>query len=234
MNDIKINCVASGSKGNFYTIEASGDLLLIEAGISIKKIQEAVNFDFSNVIGCLLSHTHTDHSKSAKELTKRGINVYSHAETFNFLGIKSHRAKAVEPFKQFKVGSFDVIGMPTMHDDLFPLAYVIKHGNNKILFLTDSYYFKYKIPGLTHIMIEASFDETILKNRLKDGKISEIMYNRLISSHFSYQNMVKMLKANDLSKVEEIYLLHLSDANSDAEAFRDGVEKTFGIQTTVC
>ena len=46
------------------------------------------------------------------------------------------------------------------------------------------------------------------------------MARRLTKSHFSLENLKSFLKANDLSQVREIYLIHLSDANSDEEKFK--------------
>ena len=56
---MKFTPIASSSRGNCYIVEAEGNKpLLIEAGIPIKKIREALNFGLSNLAGCLISHEH--------------------------------------------------------------------------------------------------------------------------------------------------------------------------------
>lgn len=56
---VKFKPIASSSKGNCYIVEAEGSKpLLLEAGIPIKKIREALNFGLSNLAGCLISHEH--------------------------------------------------------------------------------------------------------------------------------------------------------------------------------
>jgi phosphoribosyl 1,2-cyclic phosphodiesterase len=57
---------------------------------------------------------------------------------------------------------------------------------------------------------------------------------RLVNSHFSLENVLEFLKANDTNKLKEIYLMHLSDKNSDAELFKNEIEKLTGVITNVC
>ena len=54
---------------------------------------------------------------------------------------------------------------------------------------------------------------------------------RLYSSHMSLENALRMLKANDLSKVRELHLLHLSNDNSNGDMFKDRIERATGIPT---
>ena len=57
---------------------------------------------------------------------------------------------------------------------------------------------------------------------------------RLIKSHMSLEHFLDLLKANDLHEVKQIYLLHLSNNNSDAERFREAVQKLTGTEVYVC
>ena len=154
----QIKTLASGSKGNCYVVEAGGEILLLEAGIPFKQIQIALEFDFSPCAGCLLTHAHKDHSFAVKELTKRSVDVYSHQDTFTYLGVKSHRARPVEAMKAFRVGQFKVLPFETIHNDVNPLGFLIKTATGQtILFATDTAYLKQKFSGLTHIMIECNY-----------------------------------------------------------------------------
>lgn len=69
-------------------------------------------------------------------------------------------------------------------------------------------------------MVECNYAKDILYENVKRGAVPEVFKNRLLTSHFSLENVKEFLKANDLSKVQEIHLLHLSDGNSDAERFK--------------
>lgn len=76
-------------------------------------------------------------------------------------------------------------------------------------------------------MVECNFADDLLGNNVDSGAVPLEMKKRLLKSHFSLRNVKEFLRANDLSKVQEIWLLHLSDGNSDESRFkREIVELT--------
>ena len=74
---IEIKCLASGSSGNSYAVDDGETVLLLEAGITSKKILSGYAELLDRVAGCLVTHEHKDHAKSAWDLTKSGIDVYT-------------------------------------------------------------------------------------------------------------------------------------------------------------
>ena len=81
-------------------------------------------------------------------------------------------------------------------------------AGDKLLYAMDTYYIKYKFLGLTHIMIECNYAADILKTNVKAGLMEPALKSRILKSHFSLENVKNFLKANDLSKIQEIWLLH--------------------------
>lgn len=57
--------------------------------------------------------------------------------------------------------------------------------------------------------------------------------NRIIQSHMSIDTVEEFLEANDLSKLQQVYLLHLSDNNSNANKFKDRIQKKTGAEVYV-
>lgn len=226
---IKIKTLASGSWGNAYLIDDGRSQLLLECGIRFKDIQIALGFKTSNLAGVLISHEHKDHTKGLKDVLKAGIDCYMSQGTADAENINHHRLKVVENKKQFKVGSWTVLPFDVEHDVSEPLGYLLmnKEGE-KLLFATDTYYVRYKFNGLTHIMIETNYSMDILEENIATGRVPKIMKKRLLQSHFSLENVKEFLKANDLSKVQEIHLLHLSNNNSDEQRFKQEVQKLTG------
>lgn len=53
-----LKCVASGSKGNSYILEAENEILLLEAGMKMLDVKKNIGFKVSKIAGCLLSHEH--------------------------------------------------------------------------------------------------------------------------------------------------------------------------------
>lgn len=226
---IEIKALASGSSGNCYRVTDGSTTLLLEAGIRYKDIQKSLNFQMSQIDGCLITHEHGDHCKSVKDVMKSGIDCYMSKGAAEALGLSGHRLKIIENQKILTIGTWTILPFDVQHDVSEPLGFLLvnKQGE-KLLFATDTYYIKYKFSGLTHIMIECNYSMEILEENIENGYVPEIMKNRLIRSHFSLKNVKEFLKANDLSKVQEIWLLHLSNNNSDEEQFKQEIMKLTG------
>ncbi len=223
---MELHVIGTGSEGNCYILGNEDEQLLIECGVRMDDIKKAFNFDFSKLSGCILTHEHGDHNKSLKEVMKEGIDVYASAGTFKGSGIteNKHRCKIIESKKIFSVGNFRILPFDVKHDVNEPLGFVIEHKScGKVLFLTDTNYCKFKIPGLNNIIIEANFSKKIIKETFGENAKNEYLKNRILRNHFSIEDCMDMLEANDLSKVNNIVLIHLSDRNSHEKLFQQQV-----------
>ncbi|WP_432355279.1 MBL fold metallo-hydrolase [Sporosarcina sp. A2] len=226
---IEIKTLATGSTGNCYWISDGSTSLLLECGISFKQIQKALNFKTSDLAGVLVTHEHKDHCKAIKQVADRGLDIYMSPGTKVALGIEHHRFKAVENKKQFRIGTWTILPFDVQHDVSEPFGFMLANQDGeRLLFATDTYYIRYKFPGLTHLMIECNYSQQILDDNADHGRIPSFLRERVMESHFSLENLIAFLKANDLSKVEEIHLLHLSDSNSDAVEFKKTVQAATG------
>lgn len=227
---IEIKALASSSRGNAYYISDGVTPLLVECGLSFRQIQRGIGFSVSGLAGCLVTHEHKDHSKAAADLMKAGVEVYATNGTIDMLKLSGHRLTAVEALKQFQVGSWYILPFDTQHDAAEPVAYLLQSmaSGVKLLYATDTYYIKYRFKGLTHLMIEANYAEDLLSENVRKGALHPAMKKRIRRSHFSLGNVKEFLKANDLSQVREIWLIHLSDGNSDAERFKTEVQELTG------
>lgn len=183
----------------------------------------------SDVAGCLVTHEHGDHCKSVKDVLKAGIDCYMSAGTAREIKLKHHRIKEVQAKKSFRIGTWTILPFDVQHDVSEPLGFLlVNEAGEKLLFATDTYYIKYRFLGLTHIMVECNYSLEILNKKIEDGSTPTFMKKRLLKSHFSLENVKEFLKATDLSKVQEIWLLHLSDSNSDEELFKREVMELTG------
>lgn len=224
---MKLKTIASGSKGNCYLLETKEGSLLLEAGIPIKQINQKLFFNFGVIDGCLVTHEHGDHAKSIKDVAKLGIDVYASKGTLQALNCSGHRFIPVDPKKLYRVGNFEVMAFNVEHDAAEPIGFLIKHGGNKILFATDTYYLKYQFHGLTHIAIECNYVKATMMDLVESGTLNIDHVRRVMKSHMSLENLIEMLKANDLSKVQEIHLLHLSDSSSDINVIMHEIRKVY-------
>jgi phosphoribosyl 1,2-cyclic phosphodiesterase len=226
---IDILLIASSSAGNAYRIKDGKTTLLLEAGLPFRDIQKALEFKVTQLAGCLITHEHGDHSKSAKDILRVGVPIYTSQGTATALDLSSHRLKAIKAHEQFNIGTWSILPFDIEHDAAEPLGFVLANqDNDKLVFLTDTYYCRYRFSGITHLMVECNYSLDIVNRRVDEGKLHPAQRHRLLRSHFGLEHVKNFLKANDISQVQEIWLLHLSDGNSDADRFRREIQETTG------
>jgi phosphoribosyl 1,2-cyclic phosphodiesterase len=231
---IEIVPFASGSKGNCYRVTDGSTPILLECGIPFKEIQRGLKFRLSELTGCLVSHEHKDHCKAVPDIMKAGIDCYMSQGTADALGVSGHRLHIVQAKQQFKIGTWVILPFDTEHDAAESLGFLLANqAGDKLLYLTDSYYCKYRFAGLTHLMLECNYSLDILKRNAESGLVPKELKSRILKSHFSLENVKKFLQANDLSKVQEIWLLHLSEQNSCEKRFKEEVQKITGKPTYI-
>lgn len=233
---MNITVIASGSSGNAYRIDDGETSLLLDAGIPLRLIKQALNFRVRDIAGCLITHAHGDHAKAAGDLAKAGVDIYTSKGTLDACRLTGHRMKAVEALKEINIGTFAVLPFDVQHDAPDPLGFLLtsRATGEKLLYFTDTYYIKYRFTGLTHIMGECNYSMDIIEQSVRNGYIPPELVPRLIKSHMSLDHFLDLLKANDLRQVKQIYLLHLSNNNSDAERFKEAVQKLTGTEVYVC
>lgn len=228
---IKIKSLASGSSGNCYLVSDGNSALLLEAGIKFKDIRRGLNFQLSQVAGCLISHEHFDHSKAVKEMMKVGIEIFVSQGTSDALGLCGHRKNIIKALNQFNIRSWTILPFDTVHDAFEPLGFLLANSlGEKLLYATDTAYLQYKFRGLNYILIECNYSSKILS---QNSSIASLVKQSIMRNHFSLENVKEFLKANDTSRVFEIWLLHLSGSNSDAARFKREVQELCGKPTYI-
>lgn len=230
--DIKV--LGSSSKGNCYIVSDGTTKLLLDCGVPIKQILSGVDFKPDSVAGCLITHSHGDHVKSARDLQFRGIKVYTSGGCAEAAGLSG--TIRAENLKMLTVGTFRVLPFDIQHDAPEPLGFLLKSTltGEKLLYFTDTYYLKYRFSGITHILCEANYDLDILQKRVECGEIPKMLADRVVSSHMSIDHLEDFLRACDLSMLRKIWLCHLSDGNSNAAEFRRRIQRLTGVEVEVC
>jgi len=226
---MQLKVLSSSSKGNSYLFaSSSGEILMVEAGVDFKLVKPEIDFKISNLKGVVYSHQHLDHSKAVPDILSYSIPVYSSKEAIEDTGIKNRNLIAVEEYKTFNVGEFKIKPFPLSHD-VKCLGFLIKHPEMGLTaFITDTYYVPNKFKGLNHLLVEANYSKEILNYNIQKGNIHPVQARRVLSSHMELETTKEMLRANDLSHVANIVLIHLSDANSNAREFKQEIESVTG------
>lgn len=207
---MKFLSAGTGSAGNSYAIVSDrGEILLLEAGVSIQKIKRMIDFRVSDVVGCIISHSHQDHLLSADHLQNMGIKVV--------------RAFDDEPLRMYAFGSFTVITFDLPHDGVENRGFLISIDGRKILYLTDYEYCKYKFTAqyIDTIIIECNYQDILV------DMASENAYH-IFKGHASLDTCLNFLKANQTDSLKNVILCHMSDRNADPEYCLAEVQKTVG------
>lgn len=223
--------LSSSSAGNGYLLKASsGETLIIEAGVPLMGVKKALDFDLSQIVGCIVSHSHKDHSGHLYDYQKAGINCSMNEQTKQSIWgmMPLYNVNVLQPKKVYEIGSFKVQPFELKHD-VQNFGYLINHSESGLFcFITDTWFSPFTFPGMNNILIEANYDEKIIEEKLKNGTANMYVRNRVIQSHMEIQTCKDFLIANDLSKVNNIILLHLSESNSDEKQFKKEVQELTG------
>lgn len=228
---MEFKALASSSSGNLYVVDDGQTRLLLEAGVTRKKMQKLT--EFQSFAACLVTHEHKDHSLCVKTLLKDGLRVIMSQGTADALDLEG--VETVGHMETFTVGTFIVKAFRVLHDAQEPLGWVIKSkvDGDVLVFATDTVNLAYKFPGVSLLCIEANFDQAILDSK---EYMPEVLRKRIANTHMEIDVLCNYLRTLDLSRCREIYLMHLSDSTSNEEDFVDKVTRAVpaGIKVIAC
>lgn len=225
---MKLKILGSNSSGNSYILENDNEALLIEAGIDIRLVKKELKFNLRKVAGAIISHQHGDHAKYVKSFVDCGIQTLALEDVFASHKADSPFAYPITPNKSYKIGNFIVTPFMVSHD-VPCVGWLVKHTEiGKLLFVTDTMKLDYVFDGLTQIMIETNYSDEIIDRRLEREEITFQMYKRIIQSHMSLGTAQAILRNHDLSQVDNIILIHLSNGSSNENQFVDTIKKATG------
>lgn len=238
---IKIKSFGSSSAGNAYLIDDGQSQLMIECGVQFSKIKQKMEHDFSRVDGCLISHEHRDHCRYVKNLlADTSVDVYATRGTIEAMKTDSelkiprdsdYRFSILRYKRPQQVGTWTVTAFETQHDVAEPCGfYVESQKGESLLFVTDSYYLKYTFPKVNYLMIEMNYSDEIISGNLSDN---QKLKTRIMESHFDYKQALKFIRKNKSEQLKEIWLLHLSNDNSNEKLFKKETQQLTGVPVYV-
>lgn len=235
---MRFESLASSSHGNAYIVSDDHTHILIDCGVTHKKLQQLCGFQTTALNACLVSHEHKDHSACVEKLIGSGVDVYLSQGTAAALELPEKLlglAREMESGKQFAVGTLEVLPFSTFHDAKEPLGFVIQSRVDGDIFAyaIDTVNLPYNFPGVNLLAVEANFDQAILD---RCQRMPEKVRHRVSNTHMEIDMLCKCLRRMDLRNCRQIFLLHLSDATSHEGHFINKVARAVprGIEITAC
>jgi phosphoribosyl 1,2-cyclic phosphodiesterase len=217
---MKLTCLATGSSGNCYLLQAdNGETLILDCGISIKEIKKGLNWNIKNVVGVLCTHRHLDHSKSLKDFETMGIPI---CKPYKALLMNQFLANSYFTVRTFDLTTIDKKWTHTNADGSpCPIyGFLITHKEmGRMLYITDCELIKWRYRDINHILLGVNYDKDLI-DRDNTGKA-----NHVFRGHLSIDTACDFVKANYSDSLQNVIMCHLSSENSDRYSFIEKMKK---------
>ena len=136
----------SGSTGNSLFVESESTKILVDSGVSLKKLTSALSsndIDISDIDAVIVTHEHSDHVQSLGMLSaKYNIPVYANMKTWDAMPKQRERIdnvnqKLFKSYEKFEIGNLTIDPFSIPHDAADPCGFNIINNNDKISIATD-------------------------------------------------------------------------------------------------
>lgn len=229
--------IASGSSGNSIFVSSEQTRVLVDAGISNKRIEEGlrgINLAGNDIDALLITHEHSDHIRGLGVLLRKyGLPVYATKGTiqaimkdFTLGDFPTGLLNAIYPDDIFEIGDFRIRPFHTHHDAADPVGYRLSDGKKTVTISTDlGHYDSYIIDSLKEsdaLLIESNHDIKMLEA----GPYPYYLKRRILSDygHLSNENCGKLICEVMNTHLDHIILGHLSKENNYPELAYEAVQ----------
>ena len=233
---MEIICIASSSAGNAYLVKGSSSNMVIECGIPFRQLRTAIvknGIIPSRICVAAVSHGHGDHAVACEEMST-WAPLFASAETL--AGVKNRYTSrpriAAKPWLPYQFGGFQITAFPLDHDCEGTLGFIVREQDTDetLLFVNDTRTVKWDFCqyAFDYVMIECNYVGEIMAA----NENADIV--RRASSHMSLEATKAVLAKLNREKTKWIWLMHLSDGNSDEACMIREVEELTGVPTYAC
>ncbi len=226
---MKVQTIASGSKGNCTIVLCNDTNLIIDMGISyltLKNSLEENSLSFDNFNGILITHCHKDHTKGLSSLIKKtNIPVYIPEKMYDSIKEYVPYPRCIIIDDEFYINDVKINLLHTSHDAPCSVGFIIRNNDKSLVYITDTGYINRKIlnniVGKDCYIIESNHDEVMLM----DGPYPRFLKERVISDkgHLSNITTAKYLKKIVGKNTKNIILAHRSETNNTEEKILEAI-----------
>ncbi len=225
---MKLCPLCSGSSGNATYIEAGSARILIDAGLSCKRITELlqrIGVDPRTLSAILITHEHIDHVRGVNILSKKyDLPVYANADTWSLLkaqlrDVAPKNVCVFESDRDFYLSGVRILPFSVPHDAIHAVGYTLFFGGHKVGVCTDLGHVDARIlsilSGCDLLLFEANHDVDMLMA----GSYPYPLKKRILSGngHMNNDDCGKALVKLYTTGVKNVILGHLSRENNYPE-----------------
>ncbi len=223
--DIRFSILSSGSTGNVTIIEMGECRLLLDVGLSVKRVEQLLiqqGVPPATITGILITHEHADHVRGLGSFARKyKVPVYANHKTWNALesivgDMPEKSVNILHTGEMLHFGQMKVESFPISHDAVDPVAYNFMLNGQKLSIVTDTGYMspaiRDKIREADVLVIEANHDIQMLRV----GKYPWNVKRRILSDlgHLSNEAAGEALCEIITAKTKRVYLAHLSQQHN--------------------
>ncbi len=218
---MQVSVLASGSKGNSIFVEIGGTKLLVDAGISARRIKKSLGeiaVGVEELDGILITHEHRDHIGGLRTLSKQyGLPIYTREDTFRAMYCAAEiPTSCCRPIgSAFEIGQLSIEAFNISHDAADPVGYAICCRDLKCTIATDLGFVSSSVQAALDnsdlLVLEANHDPDLLRQGSYPWPLKQrILSNRgHLSNNDAAWALVRMKK-----KQTQVLLAHLSEENN--------------------
>jgi len=220
--------MGSGSSGNATYIGSENTHLLIDFGLSTRRVAQSlqlIGVHMDDIQGVMISHEHTDHVKGLTTFTRRfTAPVFLSCPTLAALaGVTINGSRETfEVGAAFRIGDLDILPFPVSHDAADPAGFLIRHQGIQVAHVTDlgcvTEAIRHRVQGSDVLVIESNHDEEMLKIGPYPWPLKQRVLSRL--GHLSNRELGDYLRNGFDGLARTIVLAHLSEKNNHPELAR--------------
>lgn len=220
--------IASGSKGNATLIKHHDTLILIDLGITLVRLKEAltsIHAELKDIDAAIFTHEHSDHLNGLKSLSPK--KMYALKGT-----LPSSLSNVVNKYEPFYIKEIKITPFPTSHDASNPCGYILEADNEKLVYMTDTGVFLEEtlpyVNNPNYLIIESNHDiqmemRTNRSFRLKQRILSDVGHLCNEDSAFASLEIIG-------DKTKEIVLAHLSEEANTPSVALEAYQKVFSYK----
>ena len=210
----------SGSKGNCTLIHSGGRYLVIDNGLSIRRFKAhlaSVNVSIDDIPVVLVTHSHRDHVEGLKAFHPR--NIYSTKSTYPLYDVKNELVS----YHTYELNGFKITVLPTSHDVVGSVGFVIEDGGEKLVYITDTGFIYERvvdyIRDADYYIFESNYN---VKMQLQTNR-PQYLIDRIMGDHGHLSNEDSALYLSEVitSRTKEVILAHLSEEANTPEIALD-------------
>ena len=214
---MEIVVFASGSKGNCTLVKTGASAILIDAGLSARRLHEhlaSAGLAIDDLAGILVTHEHTDHISGLEVLLKKhDIPVYCNRGTAREIhGCSAKSLRIFETGASFNIADFSVRSFAVPHDANDPVGFRISHSEGIVGAVTDlgkvTRLVADALRGTNALLFESNYDEEMLANSPRPWMLKQRISGN--HGHLSNTEAAEALAGLVTDDLAHLLLYHLS------------------------